>query len=102
MYSCKSVQFPILLSCEVLPNLTTFQINVHSLFRSVSYSIYNFCIDGSSENSDKILFEPHRMVCIYRHDANLMYTATFDKEECAGRQIDDTSPACVRFMKFLQ
>lgn len=76
--------------------------NVYSLFRSLFYNIYNFCTGGSSENNDKILFEPHRMVCSYRHEAKLVCTATFDKEECAGRQTDDTSPSYVSFMKLLQ
>jgi hypothetical protein len=62
VFCCKAVQFPVLLFCEVLPNLTTFQINVYSLFLSVFYSIYNFCTGVSSENIDKILFEPHTVL----------------------------------------
>jgi hypothetical protein len=42
------------------------------------------------------------MVRIYRYDAKLMCTATFDKGKCAGRQTDDASPACVSCMMFLQ
>jgi len=99
---CKAVQFPVLLFCEVLPNLIMFQINVYRLFRSVFYSIHNFCTDGISENIDNFLFERRRKVCIYRHAVKLMCTATVDKEECAGRQTDDASAACVSFMKFLQ
>jgi hypothetical protein len=103
VYCCKAVQFPVLLFCEVLPNLTTFQTyTVYFDLYFIVSGIYNFCTGGSSENNDKILFEPHRMVCSYRHEAKLVCTATFDKEECAGRQTDDTSPSCVSFMKFLQ
>ena len=102
MYCCKAVQSPVLLFCEVLPELTVFQINVYSLFRSVFYSMYNICTDGSAEKTDKVLFEPHIMGCIYRYEPKLKCTTTCDKEECASRKIDDTSPACVSFMKILQ
>lgn len=98
LQSC-SVSFPIILRSITKSNNDS---NVYSLFLSVFYSIYNFCTDRSSENIGKILFEPHRMVCIYRHEAKLMCTTTFDKEECAGRQTGDTSPAFVTVMKFLQ
>jgi hypothetical protein len=76
---------------------------MYTVYSDLYFMLYTvFVLDGSSEKTDIVLIEPHIMVCIYRYDAKLMCTATFDKEKCAGRQTDDTSPACVSCMKFLQ